>query len=122
MLLYGCDRKAGNMVTEQAAKRVDESPPESTRVEQSPCVSECEHPSECPECSDMKITALRKNELRREIAERLGVSHLKGTPQLEAAVRRLDQLLLIEEIAIACEKDGLMTAAALEGASPALRA
>lgn len=81
----------------------------------------CDHIEKCEHCHEaslkLKVEASVKNELRREIAERLGVSHLKGTPQLEAAVRRLDQLILIEEIAIACEKDGLMTAAA-HGASP----
>lgn len=82
----------------------------------------CDHITKCEHCHEemrkLKAEASIKNELRKEIAERLGVSHLKGTPQLEAAVRRLDQLILIEEIAIACEKDGLMTATALEGASP----
>ena len=99
-----------------------ESPSESTQVDESPSMSKCGHPGECPECSRIRITAERKNELRKEIAEALGVSHLKGTVQLEAALKRVEQLLLIEEIAIAAEKAGLMAASLLEGSSPALRA
>lgn len=76
----------------------------------------CDHAKTCESCHEanrkLKAEAVIKNELRREIAERLGVSHLKGTPQLEAAVRRLDQLILIEEIAAAAERDGLTAAMA----------
>lgn len=72
---------------------VDESPTESVRVQRSPTMTECKHHEECPECSAMRITANRKNELRKEIAELLGVAHLKGTRQLEAALKRIDELL-----------------------------
>jgi hypothetical protein len=81
----------------------------------------CTHADECKECFNNRVAALRKNELRSEIAEKLGVSHLKGTPQLEAALRRVEQLLLIEEIAALAERDGLLAASA-DAASPALRA
>jgi hypothetical protein len=72
----------------------------------------CTHPDHCEECWRHKMTAVRNNELRKEIVELLGLSHLKGTPLLEAAVKRLDQLLLIEEIAVAVEREGLFTASA----------
>jgi hypothetical protein len=68
----------------------------------------CTHADECRECFINRVAARCKNELRSEIAEKLGVSHLKGTPQLEAALRRLEQLLLIEEIAALAERDGLI--------------
>lgn len=75
----------------------------------------CNHADTCESCFEerrkkLRVEAAVKNELRSEIAERLGVSHLKGTPQLEAAVRRLEQLILIEEIAAAAERDGLRSA------------
>ncbi len=79
----------------------------------------CTHNETCEECHEanrrLKAEAAVKNELRKEIADILGVSHLRGETQLREAVKRLDQLILIEQIAIAAEKDGL-TAAALEGA------
>lgn len=85
----------------------------------------CDHTDKCESCHEamrkLKVEAAVKNELRSQIAEKLGVSHLRGTPQLEAAVRRLEQLLLIEEIAAAAERDGLFAASA-DAASPALRA
>jgi hypothetical protein len=74
----------------------------------------CDHVSKCESCHEamrkLKVEASVKNELRAEIAEKLGVSHLKGTPQLDAAKARLDQLLLIERIAIAAEREGLRAA------------
>lgn len=78
-------------------------------------MKQCDHADTCESCFEerrkLRVEAAVKNELRSEIAERLGVSHLKGTPQLEAAVRRLEQLLLIEEIAAAAERDFVAQAA-----------
>lgn len=56
----------------------------------------CTHPDECPDCARMRNSARDKDELRSEIAKALGVSHLKGERQLEAAVERIRRLLDIE--------------------------
>lgn len=57
----------------------------------------CDHIEKCEHCHEtnrkLRVEAAIKNELRAEIAEKLGVSGLKGTPQLEAALRRVEQLL-----------------------------
>jgi hypothetical protein len=68
----------------------------------------CDHPNECQECHRHKTTALRMNGVSRRLAEKLGVTHLTGERQIEAALARVEQLLLIEEIAAAAERDGLI--------------
>jgi hypothetical protein len=83
-------------------------------------MKQCTHADECRECFNNKATALRMNAVSRRLAEKLGVTHLTGERQIEAALARVEQLILIEEIAIACERDGLTAAA--DAASPALRA
>jgi hypothetical protein len=84
-------------------------------------MKQCTHPNDCEECHRHRVTALRMNTVSRRLAEKLGVTHLTGERQIEAALARVEQLILIEEIAALAERDGLMAASA-DAASPALRA
>lgn len=59
-------------------------------------MTKCTHTETCEECHEAlrkeKAMARIKNELRSELNERLGVSHLVGETQLRAALRRLDEV------------------------------
>lgn len=74
----------------------------------------CDHISKCEHCHEemrkLKVEAAVRGGLVRSLKEKLGVDGLTGTPQLEAALKRVEQLLLIERIAIAAEKEGLRSA------------
>lgn len=59
-------------------------------------MAKCTHTETCEECFEanrkLKVEAVIKNELRREIADLLGVPHLRGEPQLRAAVAAIKRL------------------------------
>lgn len=82
----------------------------------------CDHISKCEHCHEemqkLKVEASIRSGLVGELRDKLGVAHLKGRPQLDAALRRVEQLLLIEEIAAAAERDFVSAAneRELEGA------
>ena len=59
-------------------------------------MTKCTHCETCEDCHEAlrreKAMAVLKNELRREIADLLGVPHMRGEPQLRTAVAAIKRL------------------------------
>jgi hypothetical protein len=70
-------------------------------------MAKCTHIETCEECFEanrkLKVEGSLRSGLVGELRELLGVDHLKGTPQLEAAVKRVKQLKSIEALAVMVE-------------------